>query len=188
MAQIKIIDTGFVSNSGTASQTQLSDSNRAGYTGSTVQSFTLEVDNINFGIDANTESKEIVNTTDNSPTSLSSVKNNVLNISFSKSKELDTSYNNNDIIELTRLAKTRGLKLIYPSNTSEIDKYKTIVQALGVSNIGSYFSGGTESASAGHVGSATPYLVGRFKTINITDTSTSTRWRFTSQFELTGED
>lgn len=185
MVNLKILDTGYVSNSTLGSQTQLSDANRSGYTGSAVAAFDLNVEgNISISGGVNTEEKPIIGTLTDNSSSLVSSNNRTIQISCTLTRDIVTSgYNVNNVIELSRLERTHGLKLLYPSATG--DSMPTVVEALGQENLAGVFSDGSPTDDAGTVATTTPYLVGRVKNFRFND-STSSRnlWRFSFDFVI----
>jgi hypothetical protein len=185
--QIKILDTGYVSNTtAIASQTQLSVANRAGYDGSTnVGAFTLNTSSLVLSGNARTENKPEINTlTDVETTSVSVVNRNVEVTTILQKEIVTANFNQNNVVELSRLERTRGVKLLYPTVTT--DTKKTIVEALGAVNTGGNFSAESPTDTNGTVGTTIPYLVGRVKNFRITDNPAGDKWRVTFNFEITG--
>lgn len=184
MASLKLLDTGYISNETLASQTQLSDANRAGYTGSAVSGFTLKSATVTLASKSSVENKPIINTVTDSNTSLVSVSNRVFKVSCILAKTITSAgWSVNDVYQLLRMDRTKGLKLLYPSGTS--DTMKTIVEALGAVNTNGNFAEASPTDDEGTVSTTTPYLIGRVKNINLRDESNSkSYWRFDFDFEI----
>ena len=184
MANVKILDTGYIKNSTLGGQTQLSVANRAGWDGaSTIYSFTLNVTSLRLAGGAKTENKPVVGTLDDVDTSVVSSRNRMIQVSITLTKvDQAGNYQYNELFELVRLERTKGLKLIYVDGTS--DNLKTIVEFLGEENVGGVFSSGSPSETNGTVSSTTPYLVGRIKNFNVSDSSAEDKYRITFDFEL----
>lgn len=185
---IKILDTGFVGHKKVrATQTQLSDANRAGYTGSAVSAFTLKTANVSRSGTQNTESNPIINNNADVETTPTSASNRLLQVSLIMEKADTTSgWDKNELFQLNRLDRTKGLKILYPDVTTDSDSYKTLVEVLGAENTAGNFSDGSPSEDNGTVSSTTPYLVGRVKSLNISDTPNGTKWRINFTFEISG--
>ena len=185
MSQLKLLDTGFVSNATRVTQTQLSDANRAGYTGSAVTSFTLKNSGSSLNAQVNTEQKPVINSLDDNSSSLVSVINDPYTISFILKKTITTSgFDVNDIFQLKRMERTQGLKLLYPSSDS--DTIPTLVEAFGAVNIGGNFSDGSPTDDNGTISATRPYLLGRVKNMRWGDDSTGDFWKVTFTFEVSG--
>lgn len=184
---LKILDTGYVYNgtiTGNA-QTQLSDDKRAGYTGTAVAAISLKVMSLTLSRDVNLEKKPIVNTTIEANTSLVSINNRRIAVNAIVSKvPVTTGWNKNNIVQIARLDTTKGLKLLYPTLTTDINK--TLVETLGAENTGSYFSSAAPTEDSGTVSTTTPYLIGRVTNLELTDTSDGNFFRLGFNFELTG--
>ena len=177
-----IYDTGYISNSiAIASQTQLGVTDRAGYTGSTVSAMTLKIQNMSIRGNTNTESKPILNTYSNVETSLISTSNDIISVNMILHKTLVTSgWDVNNLYQIYRLDKTRGLKLLY-IDTPASDGMKTLIEGIGAVNTNnSIFS------TAAIVGSTIPHLIGRVKNVTINDSESGDYWRIDFQFEVCG--
>lgn len=184
--ELKILDTGYIDNSSLGVQTQLSDANRAGYTGSAVSSITLKIRGITHATKSNTESKPIINTTTDSDASLVSTVNTILKITGILARTSTTSgWSTNKEYQISRIGRTRGLKLLYPTGVTDVDK--TIVEVLGEVNINGSFADASPTDDAGTVSTTTPYLVGHVKNITFNDTAASKKWwTVTIDFEVSG--
>jgi len=183
---IILLDTGYVSTeSELTSQTQLSTANRAGNSGtSSVTEFTLKTSSISLGGKTNTENKPAINTFTEVSTTATGIANRVMSVSAILKKEIITSgYNTNNVIELLRMSRTKGLKLLYVDSTTNTQK--TIIEAYGALNTDGLFSNALPDSTAGTVSETTPYIVGRVKDMNISDTSDGNYWRVSFKFELT---
>lgn len=191
MTSLKILDTGYVGvEEARGSQTQLSAANRAGYDGSSsVSAFTLKIQNMSISRSTNTDAKPIPGTYTDSQTTLVSNTNRVVAVNFILYKEIVTaSYNQNNVVELMRLEETAGLKILYPSATTDPDGFKTIVQALGAVNTGDTdkFAAASPTENNGTVSTTTPYLIGRVKGMTLNDNETGDYWRGSFNFEVSG--
>ena len=182
---LTMLDTGYVATDTTG--TQLSDANRAGYTGAAVKAFTLKINNIRFSGNAKIENKPVVDTLSEVNTSTVAVNNRTLTLSGVLPKDDSNSegYQYNELYQLVRLERTRGIKILYPSSVG--DAKRTIVEDLGEDNINdSVFSTGAGSEDGGTVASTIPYLPGRVKNVSITDDANNKDFhRYTIDFELT---
>lgn len=187
---LKILDTGYISTTDTSSQTQLSDANRAGYTGAAVSSITLKSANVTRASDVHIESKPIINTNTPSETTLVSVKNPIYKVNTIKKKEITiASWDDNDIVQIERLSSTKGLKLLYPSVITDTKKH--IVEALGAVNTGKLstvdgFANASPTDDNGTVGTSQPYIVGRVKNLTMADNPDGNYWRINFDFEVSG--
>jgi hypothetical protein len=185
MSQLTILDTGYISNTTLASQTQLGDSDRAGYTGAAVTSLILKNSAASLNGGVNIEQKPIIGSLVDNTSSLVSVNARMIKVSFVLKKEITTSgYNVNNVLELLRLERTSGLKLLYPSATGDV--LPTIVEAMGQANLAGIFSDGSPTDDNGTVATTTPYLVGRVKNISWNDTSKGNFWRVGFDFVISG--
>jgi len=161
--------------------TQLSDANRAGYTGSAVSSMTLKSANLTWTSDAAVERKPIINTLTDSTTSQVSKKNSTVKIDFVMQKRITTAgWSVNDVYQLSRLEQTHGLKLLYVDGTS--DTNKTVIEALGAINTNGTFASGSPTDDNGTVSTTTPYLMGRVRNFTMRDTPTGDYWRISFDF------
>lgn len=185
MAVITILDTGYISNENRGSQTQLADADRAGHTGSAVTSFTFKTATLGLGGGVNTEQKPVIGTLSDNSSSLVSVNSRTIGISIVLIKTIVTSgFNVNNLIELFRLERTSGLKLLYPSATG--DTLPSIVEAFGQVNLSGNFSEGSPTDDKGTVATTTPYLLGRVKNMRINDAAKGNYWRISFDFVISG--
>ena len=181
--KLELLDTGYVSNETRGGQTQLSDANRAGYTGSAVTSFTLNTKNLTMTGDVKIENKPLLNVLTDTATSLISTTNRIVKVDIHLDKTIITSgYSTNMLYQLMRMERTKGLKLLYPSLTT--DTRKNIIEAMGGINIGGNFSDGSPTDDNGTVSSTTPYLLGRVKKLNLKDKPSSSKWTISFDFEI----
>ena len=97
-----------------------------------------------------------------------------------------TNYNINDLYQLGRIERTRGLKLLYPSDNNEEAGHRNIVEGFGMVNRNGTFTGTVVTDVLGIVGTAVPYLLGRVKGFRISDNETGDYWRYTFTFEVSG--
>jgi len=184
--KLNLLDTGYVSNSAIGSQTRLSVSDIAGYDGSSnVNGFELNVGSVSRSRDTKTQNKAVIDTFDDSKTSIVSVTNQGYSINLIWKKDNNTSgYDVNKLYQFTRMESTRGLKLLYPSNTT--DTKKGLVEILGAVNTNGNFASGNGSADLGTVSTTTPYLIGRVKNLSISDGSDSDQFKISFNFEISG--
>lgn len=183
---LKLLDTGYVSNETLGTQTQLTDANRAGYTGSAVSSFTLNSVSVSMAGDVNIEQKPIINSLTDNSSSLISVNNRIFTVNCIMAKAATSSgWSSTKEYQFSRLDRTYGLKLLYPSATG--DSLTTLVEALGAVNIGGNFSEATPTDDEGTIAATTPYLVGRVKNLRITDNATDKKfWKVSFDFVVSG--
>lgn len=183
---IRILDTGFISTeTQPSSQTQLGLSDRAGYSGSTdVFHFTLPSYSESIGGSVTIENKPIVNDLSEVNTTLVSSTNRVLKISFIMDKTLPgEAYDVNELFQFMRMERTAGMKLLYVDSIT--NTYKTIIEALGQQNIGGIFSHASYDDTLGYVSTTTPYLVGRVRNIQVSNSVTNNEyWRVSFNFIL----
>ena len=172
--EIKLLDTGYVSTTNVDGQTQLSDANRAGYTGSAVRSFTLKLkDNITIAGDSAIEKNPVINTlTDSTTNSVSSKNRRVKIVAILEKEIISNGWDKNNVVQVGRIDRTSGLKLLYPSGTT--DSVKSIVEALGGVNTGvltstTGFANASPSDDNGTVSTITPYLIGRIEKVTFVD-------------------
>lgn len=179
MSQLILLDSGYLSDKNLAGQTQLDPEDRAGFNGTTsVTSFLLDTTGDNtFASAANVENKSVIDNFNNNTTSLVSVANEQITISFTTPKKLNnTLYQYSLLHQLNRLKSTRGLKLLYLSDVNEIDSKMTSIQALGQHNINGNFAATTPTDTDGTVATNMPYLVVRVTSVSIADKPSNTRW------------
>ena len=188
--QITLLDTGYVSTTDVDSQTQETDVNRAGYTGSAVSSITLKVSNLNLGGNVSIENKPIIGTFTEPTSSLISSQSRILGVSAIIQKSINTAdWDINDIVQLARMERTEGLKLVYPSINT--DTKKGVVEAMGAENTGKLtsnngFANGSPTDDKGFVSTSTPYLVGRVSNFSISDSPNSDYWKVSFNFVISG--
>lgn len=169
MSSIKILDTGYVSARTRTGKTQLSNANRAGYTGSNVTAFDVgSPGNTRYSLKFNTDANPVLENDDNYDTSFISKNNDMISFSVIMPRGAITSgYNTTQLNEFARLGKTKGVKLLYPSNDSST--LPGVIENLGYENINGHFSAGSPNEGNGTVSNSTPYIVGRFIDIAISD-------------------
>lgn len=186
MSQLKILDTGYVNATlSLASQTQIGDGDRAGYTGSAISSFTLPSNSSSLNGGVSIESKSIIGSNSDPSTSLISVNRRVYPISFILKKDIVTAgWDVNNVVQLSRLDRTQGMKLLYPASTGDI--LPNVVEAMGAVNIGGNFSDASPTDDKGTVSTTTPYLVGRVKNFSVRDDQSGNYWRVSFDFEVSG--
>jgi hypothetical protein len=183
VANIKLLDTGYVGSTRSGA-TQLGVTERAGYTGSTVVAFSLKV-TLDLSSQVKVENKPVVDNFSEVKTTLVSSENRVIRVGTVLNKIIVTSgYDKNNLYQLSRMDRTKGLKLMYVDSTS--DTYKTIVEALGAANTGGVFGDVSPSEANGTVSTSTPYLLGRVKNLHIKDDEQSNFFKIDFDFELCG--
>jgi len=184
---IKILDTGYIANLSLVGQTQLGLSDRAGYNGTTsVNGFTLKTgSNLRIGGDVKLEDKPITDKLTDVITTTVSANSRIINVVVIIQKNDSTAgYEFNQLTQLARLERTRGLKLLYPSVLTDVNK--TFVEVLGEENVGGVFSEASPTDTEGTVSITTPYLVGRVRNFAIVDDVNGNYWRITFDFVLSG--
>lgn len=186
MTNCVVLDTGYVGSGALNTQTQLAVANRAGYNGSSgVNAFTLKVNQLSLNAKVSTESKPIANTLTTTPTTIVSSENPTFRVSAIMQKTLTTSgWSTNDLYQLSRLDKTRGLKLLYVDAVG--GPIPTIIEGLGAINAGGNFSAGTTNTTVGKIANTLPYLLGRVKDLSIDDNPSGDKWRISFEFEVAG--
>ena len=186
MANIKLLDTGYVSNKDLSGQTQIVPSLRAGFDGtSDVVSFTLKSAALGRSRQVNNENKPVVDTLQNPQTTLVSTGSTIIAVNAVLQNDLSsTAYDINELVQLDRLDSTRGLKLLYVDSTTDVKK--TIVEGLGEVNINGVFADASPADTDGTVSTATPYLVGRIRNLRINEPVDSNFYRIAFDFEITG--
>lgn len=185
--QLVLLDTGYVGDTDVDNQTQLNNSQRAGYDGSDMNVFYLDVQSISYSFDTNLNNKPTPNNTEGHRTTVVSTTNPVLNMTVIINKELvTTNHQYNNLQTLLDYSTTRGLKLLYPSNTTDNTK-KTVVEALGQKNIGGNFTfDGTPLPSSGLAPADTPYLLGHVIGPSVNDGNNSNFFRVSFKFVVYG--
>ncbi len=174
--EIKILDSGWYSRDRIGTQADAAD--RAGYDGSSsVSTFTLKVKSIKQQSGANIETNPIPGSTSLTELNYVSSENPVYTLKCIVSKDDATAgFDNSMMYELLRLESTAGIKLMYPSDTS--DDKKTIVELVGAANTSGVFQGSGKELTAG-----TPYLEGRFKKIAVADTANTPNFEISLTFQ-----
>jgi len=186
MATFKILDTGYVYYANVAGQTQLLDSQRAGYTGSGVTSFTLLSASDSMGQGVNVDNPTTINSSGTNNTVLSSIANMVFKVSFIVHKTIVTSgFDINNIVQLNRLQKTHGLKLLYLSSNESVAGKHSLIEAFGEQNVGGEFSAGSPADDDGTVSTTTKYLVGRVSGLTLMNAAAGTYWKGSFDFIVT---
>lgn len=175
--QVKILDTGYATSDRTGGT--ISAAGRAGYTGSTVSPFTFNVTSIVMNGGANVMKEDELKTTetlsDLTPVTYQN-PSYVLSCHLSKEDMPTTGFSTNWWVQARRLERTKTIKVLYVSTTTDRTENKTILEYFGAVNAGGSF--GTD------IGTTTPYLVGYVKGVgNLTDSSDRKAWQFTITFE-----
>jgi hypothetical protein len=187
MANITILDSGYLSAGILrSSQVQLSYADRAGFMGGigTVNAFTLKVNSMSLSSSVNVENKPIINRVSECNTSLISVENRSIRCRcIIKNVSITASWNVSLLYQFIRLERTHGLKLLYATGNTNINV--TLIDDLGLVNVGGMFASGAGSNAQGTVSSTTPYLVGRIKDISVDDQADTNYWKIDFTFELT---
>lgn len=176
--EITILDSGYLTRD--RDGTQEAVANRAGYDGSSsVSAFTLKAKSIKEGGNsANVDDNPIPSSTDYAELNQVSFENPKYTIEVILEKDDATEgYQYSQLYQLRRLTKTKGVKLIYPSGTS--DTYKTIVELNGEEN------GSTSSfqGAGKELSSSTPHLIGRILDVKINDIADKKYFDITMVFQ-----
>jgi len=161
---ITILDSGYLTRDREGSQKAVAD--RAGYDGSSaVTAFTLKVSSINEVTGTGIDDNPVPGSTGNAEINFVTTENPKYTLSLLIDKSDATSgFDKSQLYQLRRLAQTDGVKLIYPSATT--DTYKSIVELNGAANTSGVFQGSGKELPA-----STPYLVGRIISVTVTDTA-----------------
>lgn len=181
--KLRIFDTGYYSTTDLSSQE--TNANRAGYDGiSTVVWFDLDVTSIKRNAGANTDNSPTPGNYSNPDINFVSFEGTTYMIECSMAKNYSpaSTFQYNFWIQLARLEKTKGLKVIYPSSAS--DTYKTSIEQFGEYNA----SNGVFQGSGKPLPAGTPYISGRVHKISgFSDDSKSKRFKFTIEFRCEEE-
>lgn len=170
MTQIKLLDTGYLSDDTLTGQTQAAVANRAGYDGSAnVVAFAFNTQTLSRQRTPTFENKPVITNFDPFKSSLISINNQTIGFTIVVPRSTANSsavYGTNYLTQLLRMEKTPTKKLLYVDSVAT--ELITIVQMLGAGNINSNFANASPSDNNGTVGTTIPYLVGlvRFGSIN----------------------
>jgi hypothetical protein len=177
--QIKILDTGYATSDRTGST--LSASLRAGYNGtSSVNAFTFNVTSIVMNAGANVMKEDELKTSeilsDVTPVTFQN-PSYVLSCQLPKDDIPTTGFSTNWWVQARRLERTKSIKVLYVSTTTDRVGNKTVLEYFGAVNTAGVFSTDIGNTS-------TPYLVGYVKGVgNLTDAAERNVWQFTLTFE-----
>jgi len=157
--EYKILDSGYVSaNIALGSQTQLGDTLRAGYTGSTVKALDLtNVLSSSLGGQTNINDNPQIGINDKTEIGKNTTENEVITINFAYKNDspptdgLDINY----AYQLNQLKYTEGVKLLYVSGTGNMD---TALMQIGEYYKDGIFANASPSEATGTVSTTTPYL------------------------------
>jgi hypothetical protein len=157
-----------VSTDNVTSTARLSKSQRAGYKTSsdTVTYFEISVTQISRNAGGEVDNTPSPGTYESAELNMTSFENAKYTFTCQVKYDVYTSSTNYDyswLYQLVRLERTKGLKLIYPSNTS--DTVKTPVELMGAYNsVNGVFQGSGKPLAAGY-----PYISGRVSRVNSLD-------------------
>ena len=180
----RIYDTGIYSKDNITG-TVASNANRAGYNGtSAVNYFEMDVEKAVRNASANTDDAPTPGNYTTPEVNYVSFETATYTLSCVMSRDPPTgiTYQYNILYQLARLEKTKGIKLIYPSNTT--DTRKGIIELLGAYNgVNGVFQGSGKTLTAGSV-----YISGRVKQVSgITEDPKSSLFRFNIIFQCVEE-
>jgi len=174
--KIKILDSGWYSRERDGSQAAVAD--RAGYDGtSAVTTFEIDFFSIVRNGTANVDDSPVPGLNSNAELNQVTSGNPLYVMKAILAKDLATTgFNNTILYELQRLDRTVGVKLMYPSVTT--DTKKSIIEVSGAANKAGVFQGSGKELDA-----STPYLMGRVKRVTVNDDAKRTNFEITVTFE-----
>lgn len=168
--QITILDTGYLSTERLGTQQVTADRANGG------SAMTLKAIEVTSEGGANTDNSPNPASYAMSETNFASYENDTHRFSGILDKKTSSDYLL--VRQIARLKETKGIKLLYPSATT--DNKKNVVELLGAKNTGvSEFSGN-------EVGGSVPHLMGRVKSYRVRDGSDGDKFRIEFVFEETG--
>jgi len=158
--EIKLLDTGWYSRDRTG--TQATVANRAGYDGSSsVTTFTLKTRSVTLTRASNQDDNPVPSSTTATEVNKVTSENNKYTLKCLLKKDDTTSgFQYSQLYQLARMDKTSGVKLLYPSDTT--DDIKELIELMGEANTSGVFQGSGKELSA-----STPYIVGRITSLSI---------------------
>lgn len=160
---LTILDSGYLTRDRSGSQETAA--NRAGFDGSTsVTAFTLLATSIKESSSLNINNNPTPGNLNYSEIDIGTVENPKYVMSCKLAKNDSTSgFQYSQLYQLRRLVRTNGVKLLYPSVST--DTRKEIVELNGAYNAAnSPFQGSGKELTA-----STPHLIGRITDLSITD-------------------
>lgn len=176
---IKILDTGYATSDRTGGT--ISASGRAGYNGTSgVNAFTFNVTSIVMNGGANIMKEDELKTAETLSDATPVTYQNpsyVISCHLNKQDMPSSGYATNWWIQARRLERTKSMKILYVSTTTDRTENKTVLEYFGAANTGGVFSTDIGNTS-------TPYLTGYVKGVsNLTDAADRKAWQFTITFE-----
>lgn len=173
---ITLLDTGYLTRD--REGTQETVANRAGYDGSSaVTAFTLKLDSIREGDGANIDNTPIPSSTTFAELGKGSFENPKYTMKGIIDKSDATSgFQYSQLYQLRRMQWTKGVKIFYPSVTT--DTYKTLIELNGEYN----GSNGAFQGSGKELAAGTPYLCGRIINMSIDDNAERNYFSYTIEF------
>jgi len=107
------------------------------------------------------------------PVNINGYGNDVYSLTVVVDKSKSAEYD--DLSEINRLRKTKGVKLIYPSVLT--DSKKSLIELLGSTST---------NFNDNEVGVSTPVIMGYFEQTPMNDNATSSKFKITLRFVTTG--
>jgi len=164
---LKIIDSGWLSSKRTGVQQADADRLNSG------NAITLKAPSLSLRNKALLNSDAIPGSFADAPVNNNGYVNDVISIVLIVDKSTSSEY---DLLaDLNKMCKTKGVKLLYPSSLTDTEK--SIVELLGSTSTN--FNGN-------EVGASTPVLMGYAESVAINDDSSSSKFRVTIPFRVTG--
>lgn len=184
----RIYDTGIYSKDNVSGTVADAATGRAGYNGlpgtPAVNYFEMDIEKVTRNASANTDDAPTPGNYTTPEVNYVSFETATYTLSCVMSRDPPTgiTYQYNILYQLARLEKTKGIKLIYPSNTT--DTRKGIIELLGAYNgVNGVFQGTGKPLTAGSV-----YISGRVKQVSgITEDPKSSLFRFNIIFQCVEE-
>lgn len=164
---VKIIDSGWLSSSRSGNQQTTANRVNSG------SAITLKIPSLSLKGKALLDKTPIPASFSDAPVNVNGYENDVVNIDLIIDKSDSSEYD--DLYEIYRLKKTKGVKLLYPSVLT--DTKKSLIELLGSTSTN--FNGN-------EVGASTPCLMGYVEDVTINDSSGSKKFRVNIAFVVTG--
>jgi hypothetical protein len=164
---LKIIDSGWLSSTRTGTQEVAANRANSG------TAMTLKSASIGLSGKALLDNSPIPASFADSPVNNNGYENDMLNISLIIDKSDNSEYD--DLVEINKLKKTKGVKLLYPSVLT--DTKKSLIELLGST---------TTQFNDNEVGASTPVLMGFVRNVDINDSASSSKFRVKIIFNVTG--
>lgn len=181
--KLNIYDTGYYTKDNLSNQADHED--RAGYDGvSTTVWIELNVKSVTRNAGANIDDGVNVGNYTTTDLNFTSFANATYDFEcyINKNDTTSLTYEHNQLTQIMRLEKTKGIKVIYPSNAT--DTRKGIIELLGAYNaVNGIFQGSGKPLSAGK-----NYISGRvLKISGLKDDAKSDKFTFKITFECVEE-